>query len=42
MDAGTDPGFVEPASYTILGALFREKIITMNKNLCTRLNVFLE
>jgi hypothetical protein len=26
MEAGADPGFVGPASYTILGALFREKI----------------
>jgi len=25
MEAGADPGFVEPASYTILGALFRKE-----------------
>jgi hypothetical protein len=33
MEAGAYPGFVGPASYTILGAHFRKKYIIMNKNL---------
>jgi hypothetical protein len=34
---GTDPGFVRPEAYTILGALFKKK----NAKLGTKVNIYL-